>query len=57
MASHAANLLMSDMRVCVRGVGVTSRGPARLARLSCLFQSADSYNFCLYFMTKLLSII
>ena len=46
MASRAAKLSMSDLRVCVRGVGVTSRGPARLVRLNCLAQSADPKNFC-----------
>ena len=45
MANRATKLRMSYMRVCVRGVGVTSRGPDRLARLSCLSQSADPNNF------------
>ena len=46
MVSHATKLHMSDMCVCLRGVGEISHGPARLASLSCLAQSADPYNFC-----------
>ena len=46
MANRAAKLRMSEMSVCVRGVGATSRGPARLARLRCLAQSVDPNNFC-----------
>ena len=45
MASLAAKLRMSDLRVLVWGVGVTSRGPARLKRLNLLAQSADTNNF------------
>ena len=46
MASRAAKLSMSDLGVFVPGIGVTSCGPARLARLICLAQSADPNNFC-----------
>ena len=46
MASRAAKLRMSDMRVCVRGVGITSRGSARLALLNCLAQSTNPNIFC-----------
>ena len=46
MASCAEKLLMSDMRVSMRGVGETSRGPAYLARLRCLAQSVEPSNLC-----------
>ena len=46
MASRAAKLRISDICVSVRGVGVTSHGPVRLVRLSCLTQLADPNNFC-----------
>ena len=46
MASFAAKLHMSDLKVRVRGVGVTSWGTASLAHLNYLAQSDDPNIFC-----------